>query len=121
MYLCYFEKVKSGICILNSDPDNMIVINIVINAIFINLNIPRYILRCTLSVNLTMLVNNYVKSVLRLTILLINYVKLKIMFMNLTCTIELKITLVGIILCFDSSVRVIYPRLANEMDLSCIL
>ena len=120
MYLCYFEKVKSGICILNSDPDNMIVINIVINAIFINLNIPRYILRCTLSVNLTMLVNNYVKSVLRLTILLINYVKLKIMFMNLTYTIELKITLVGIILCFDSSVRVIYPRLANETDLSCI-
>jgi len=41
----------------------------------------------------TMLVDNYIKPVLRfnLTTLINNYVRLVIVFINLTCTIELKI------------------------------
>ena len=68
------------------------VINIVVT--------PIYIFHCTLSVNPTMLVNNYVKLV--------------ITFINLTCNIELKIYVSCNNTPLNYGVKVIFPRLASE-------
>ena len=68
------------------------VINIIVN--------PIYIFHCTLSVNPTMLVNNYVKLV--------------ITFINVTCTIELKIYVSCNNTPLNYGVKVIFPRLASE-------
>ena len=50
-----------------------------------------------------------------------NNVKLVITFINLPCIIELKMYVSWKSTPHDYSVRVIYPRVANVMDLSCIL
>ena len=52
---------------------------------------------------------------LHLTALINNYVKLIITFINVTCTIELKIDVSWNNTPLDYSVRVIYPHVANEI------
>ena len=87
------------------------VINIIENPIFKNLNTPRY---STLYIicNLTMLVKNYVKPVLRFSL---------ITFINLTWTIKLKIYISWNNTLLDYGIGVIHSRVANDTDLSCII
>ena len=72
----------------------------------IDLNTPRYIM-LYIVYKLTMLVNNYAKLV--------------ITFINLTCKTELKIYVSWNKTLLDYGIREIVPRVANERDLSHIL